>query len=275
MSKPRLHTRFRSALVTGAGAGIGGAITEMLVSAGVLVFATSRRPETLPLREGVLPVRFDLADGPAGAEALVEKLEHESGGLDLVVHNAGYGIFGALLDQPMGEWKRQVDDMLLSSLALNRAALAPMLRRGRGTLVNVTSMAVEFPIPFMSGYNVVKAGLAALTESLMLECAAAGIRVVDFRPGDYRTGFNSSMFTSPLETLSPRQANVARRLEATMAAAPTPERAAHDLKRALLRGRTGVVRTGSFFQTRLAPLGVRLMPLSWRRAAMNRYFGVS
>ncbi len=269
-----LSRHFRTALVTGAGSGIGGAIAAMLAAEGVAVFGTARRPETLPVRDRVSLVRFDLADGPAGAAELVARVERESGGLDLVVHNAGYGVFGGLLDRPLDGWRRQIDDMLGTSVALNRAALAAMLPRRSGTLVNITSMAVEFPIPFMAGYNVVKAGLAALTESLMLEFPAAGIRIIDFRPGDYRTGFNSSMFTTPFDQLSAGQQQVARRLDATLAAAPRPERAARDLRRALRRGRSGVVRSGSFFQTVLAPLGVRLMPLAWRRAAMARYFGV-
>ena len=246
----------------------------MLRAEGVEVWGTSRRPQALPAAERFHPVAFDLAHGDAAAEALVECIEEECGGLDLLVHNAGYGVFGGVLDQPLAVWRAQLDSMIGVSFALNRAAFVAMARRRHGAIVNVTSMAVEFPIPFLSGYNVAKAGLAALTESLMLEAPSAGISFLDFRPGDYRTGFNQTMFSSPPETLPAAARRVARRLEATLAASPLPARAGRDLRRALARSRSGVVRSGSFFQTVLAPLGVRLMPLVLRRAAMARYFGV-
>lgn len=208
------------------------------------------------------------------ADSLIAQVERESGGLALLVHNAGYGVFGGILDQPLAVWRAQIDQMLGVSLALDRAAFAAMAARGAGAIVNVTSMAVEFPIPFLSGYNIAKAGLAALSESLMLEAQDTGITVIDFRPGDYRTEFNHAMFAIPHTELPARTRRVARRLEATLAAAPQPLRAAADLRRALRRGRSGVVRSGSFFQTILAPLGARLVPHALRRAVMARYFGI-
>lgn len=274
MPRSPFASRYRTALVTGAGAGLGRAFAEMLVAEGVEVWGTSRRPESVPALANFHSIGFDLANGDEGAEALVAEVERASGGLDLLVHNAGYGVFGGLLERTAGEWRKQLDEMLGVSVTLNRAALAAMVRRGRGTIVNVTSMAVEFPIPFLVGYNMAKAGLAALTESLMLEAPAAGITVLDFRPGDYRTGFNLAMFSSPSASLAPAARRVADRLDATLAVAPLPTRAAHDLRRALQRGRSGVVRSGSFFQTVLAPLGVRLAPQALRRAVMARYFGV-
>ena len=273
MSRAPLSTRYRTALVTGAGAGLGREFSDMLRAEGIEVWGTSRRPESLPAAGRFHPVAFDLADGDAAAEALIARIDRESGGLDLLVHNAGYGVFGGLLDQPLAVWRAQLDGMLGVSFALNRAAFAAMVPRRRGGIVNVSSMAVEFPIPFLSGYNVAKAGLAAFTESLMLEAAGAGITVLDFRPGDYRTGFNQAMFTTPPATLPALAQRVARRLDATLAAAPTPDRAARDLRRALAQGRAGVVRSGSFFQTVLAPLGARLAPLALRRTVMARYFG--
>ena len=273
MSRSPLASRYRTALVTGAGAGLGRAFADMLLAEGVEVWGTSRRPESLPVSPEFHAIAFDLAGGDAAAEALVAQVARESGGLDLLVHNAGYGVFGGLLDRPLAVWRAQLDEMLGVSLALDRAAFAAMAPRRRGCIVNVTSMAVEFPIPFLSGYNVAKAGLAALTESLMFEAREAGIAVVDFRPGDYRTGFNQTMFATPPGTPSALTSRIAARLDATLAAAPLPERAARDLCRALRRGRSGVVRSGSFSQIVLAPLGARLVPLALRRAAMARYFG--
>lgn len=274
MARPTLSSRFRSALVTGAGVGLGRAFAGMLLAEGVEVWGTSRCPERLPVVEHFHPLAFDLADGEAGADQLLGKMAAEGGAPDLLVHNAGYGVFGEFLSQPAGVWRAQLDQMLGASLALNRAVYSGMAGRREGTIVNVTSMAVEFPIPYMAGYNMVKAGLAALSESLMLETVGTGITIVDFRPGDYRTEFNRSMFDVPPVSSPERVQRVARRLEATMAAAPVPARAAADLQRALRRNRSGVVRSGTWFQTVLAPLGVRFLPLALRRAMMARYFGI-
>jgi NAD(P)-dependent dehydrogenase (short-subunit alcohol dehydrogenase family) len=122
----------------------------------------------------------------------------------------------------------------------------------------------------MSGYNVAKAGLSALSESLMFESRGSAVRVIDFRPGDYRTNFNRAMQN---DSASDSTRGAWSALEAALAAAPRPERAARDLRRALIAGRSGVVRSGSFFQARLAPALARLLPRSWVRAATARYFG--
>ena len=275
MSRPALAQRYPTALVTGAGAGLGRAFAEMLLAEGVAVWGTSRRLDRLPVAPRFHPLEFDLAAGNAAAAALVQQVEQESGGLSLLVHNAGYGIFGAFEGVPVGDWCAQIDGLLGRSVVLTHAALTAMRPRGRGAIVNVSSLAAELPIPFLSGYNVAKAGLSALMESLMLEAAGTGITFLDFRPGDYRTGFNQSM--SAAFTVAPAGAagRVWAALEATLAAAPEPARAAADLRRALRRGRSGVVRSGGFFQAVLAPLGLRFFPQGWRRAALARYHHLS
>jgi short-subunit dehydrogenase len=146
-----------------------------------------------------------------------------------------------------------------------------MRERNRGCLVHVSSIAAEFPIPYMSGYNVAKAGLSALSESLMFESRGSGPIVIDFRPGDYRTNFNVAM---QKESNSETARRAWKALEAIFASAPAPEVAAGDLRRALLSNRSGVVRSGSFFQATLAPALARILPKSWMRWGTARYFGI-
>jgi short-subunit dehydrogenase len=164
--------------------------------------------------------------------------------------------------------------MLVSTLRVAHAAWRTMIERDRGSLVNISSLAAEFPLPYMSGYNVCKSGLSAFSESLAFESRGSAVKVIDFRPGDYRTAFNDHMTTAPASPLaSPRLAAAWRVLESNLAAAPGPERAAADLRLALLRGSSGIVRSGSFFQARLAPLLARAAPSAAVRAATARYFG--
>jgi uncharacterized protein len=252
----------------------------MLQDDGVAVWGTSRDPARLPVRAGFTPVALDL-DSDASVDAAVQKADGEAGGFDILVNNAGYGLYGPFLDRDFADWQRQIDAMLVRTLRLSHLVLRGMLARNRGAVVNVSSLAVDFPLPFMSGYNVVKAGLAAFSESLMIEVAGTGVIVIDFRPGDYRTNFNQTMQANS-GTRSPSESPQSERLrrawavlDANLQAAPSPGRAARDLRTALHGRRSCTVRSGTFFQARLAPLLVRLIPLGLRRAATARYLGCS
>jgi short-subunit dehydrogenase len=274
---PPLAQLHPTAFVTGASGGLGRAFAEMLLDEGVRVWGTARevaRLSSLGRREGFSPVALDLADR-AGAVRAWNAAHAQAGGFSLLVNNAGYGHFGAFAEQPFETWQAQLEAMLGSTLALTQAAMRDLLAQGHGAIVNVSSLAVEFPLPYMSGYNIAKAGLSAFSESLMIETAGTGLTVIDFRPGDYRTGFNQAM-SVPSSAASPvRLARAWQTLEANLLAAPPPARAAADLRRALADARSGVVRSGSFFQARLAPFLARLAPLAWRRAVAARYFGVA
>ena len=221
-------------------------------------------------------VGLDLADA-AGAAAAYDRAAAEAGGsFDLVGNNAGYGGFGEFAAADPGAWEADLRATLVAPALLARRAYAAMRERNRGTLVVVSSLAVEFPLPYMSGYNVAKAGLSALSESLIFESRGTAVSVIEFRPGDYRTAFNQAMQTrSALLSAPPAGALEAawRVLERNLREAPAPARAAADLRRALLRRRSGVVRSGSWFQAGLAPAVVRLMPAPLVRAAVARYFG--
>ena len=220
---------------------------------------------------------LDLSD-PAAAEQSFQRASEAAGGngFDLVINNAGYGLFAPFAEADFSVWQAQLDAMLTTTARLSHAALRNMATGGRGCLVNVSSLAVEFPLPFMSGYNMAKAGLSALSESLIFETSGSGITVIDFRPGDYRTAFNQAMHpTAQRSSADPRLAATWQVLESHLATSPLPVAAARDLRRALRRGRSGVVRSGSFFQARLAPLFARVAPAALRRAIIARYQGAA
>jgi short-subunit dehydrogenase len=264
-----------TAFVSGASTGLGNAFTRMLLSEGVRVWGTSRDMSRLAELSAEYPgafhpVELDLADGRGAQRAFGGAAEAAGGAFDLVVNNAGYGVFGEFEALESSAWRAQLEGALLTVLELSHAGYRLMRARNRGTLVHISSLAAEFPLPYMSGYNVVKAGLSALSESLMFESRASGITIIDFRPGDYRTNFNRAMQT---ETVSDTTRKIWGRLDAMLASAPPPGRAAADLRRALLANRSGVVRSGSLFQARVAPLLARVLPASWVRSANARYFG--
>jgi short-subunit dehydrogenase len=273
----RVSALYRTAFVTGASTGLGRAFTTMLLAEGVRVWGTSRDPARLaeinaPPGSQFIPVALDLTDGSTAEKTFLES-DRAAGGFDLVINNAGFGVFAEFARVDFATWQEQLEVMLISPARLSHAALQGMLSRNHGALVNISSLALEFPLPFQSAYNMAKAGLSALDESLMIETAGTGVVVIDFRPGDYRTDFDGSV-RRPQTVPSPRMTRAWTAFEAMMRSGPAPAHAATTLRRALLRSRSGTVRTGRFFQAVVAPFIARFGSLPLKRRIQARYFNV-
>ncbi len=277
MAATRVSDLHRTALVTGTSTGLGRAFANMLLAESVRVWGTSRETArlagTAAAHPGTFtPVTLDLRDA-AAAVASFRAAEESAGGFDLVVNNAGYGAFGGFATADFADWRAQLEVMLVNTAALAHAALPGMLARGHGALVNISSLAAEFPLPFQPAYNMAKAGLSALSESLMIETRGTGVIVLDVRPGDYRTDFEGSVARLPGAD-APGAKRAWAAFARMMRSGPPPDHAAVALRRALLRNRSGTVRTGRFFQAVAGPLLARVAPLALSRRIQARYFGL-
>lgn len=277
----RVAQLYPTAFLTGASAGLGRAFAISLLDQGVRVWGTARdvgRLTELAARYPAIftPVALDLAEPEAAEAAFRRAANSAGGGFDLLVNNAGYGVFGSFRETGFEHWQTQIDAMIGTTFRLTHVALQGMHARARGCVVNVSSLAAEFPLPFMSGYNVAKAALSALSESLIVETRGTGIKVIDFRPGDFLTDFNRAMLSTSPAGPSPRSASTTAwdALEAHRVAAPSVDLAARDFQRALLKGKSGIVRSGSFFQAQLAPVFARLIPTAIQRRITERYYGL-
>ena len=270
MSSAPLSSRYRTAFVTGASTGLGKAFAEMLLAEGVEVWGTARDAARLPARDKFHAVALELGDG-AAAEKIFLAADAAAGGFGLVINNAGFGAFGSFAHTDFAVWQSQLEMMLVNTARLSHAALRGMLARRRGALVNISSIAAEFALPYQSAYNMTKAGLSALNESLMYETRGTGVMILDFRPGDYRTDFEGSVRRPP-GAPGPGQERTWLAFERMMAGGPPPAHAAASLRRALQRGRSGTVRTGRFFQAVLAPLLARFGSLALKRRIQAKYF---
>ncbi len=263
---------YATALVTGARRGLGAAFAEMLAGEGVEVWGTSRDPRQPG--GAIKPIALDLGD-TGSIDRAWRQAEDESGGIDLLVNNAGAGVFAPFTSADPAVWEAHMDVLFRGPARLSWHALEAMAARRRGCIVNISSLAAEFPIPFMSGYNAGKAALSALSASLDLEARRMGVTVIDFRPGDIRTDFNQSMTRPSNPSQNPADcALVWSVLEKNIAAAPGPRHAADDLRRALQNGARGTVRSGGVFQARIAPLLARVAPERLRLYILRRYFGL-
>ena len=176
--------RWQRALVTGASSGIGEAIARRLLTDGTEVVAVARREDRLRKLHGADPLVADLTteDGLAAVEARL-------GDIDLLVNNAGFGTTGAL---PEAEPERMLREIALDVTAvarLTRAALPPLLTRGTGGILNVSSVVGFFPTPRMSIYAGSKAFVTSFTESVAEEVRGSGVRVAVLCPGLTRTEF--------------------------------------------------------------------------------------
>jgi NAD(P)-dependent dehydrogenase (short-subunit alcohol dehydrogenase family) len=182
----------KTAVVTGAGRGIGLAITRALVEEGARVVAGSREVsaelEDLAAGRRVVPVALDLAD-PAGSQALIEAATAEFGRLDILVNNVGAvqprtGGFQSVTD---ADWERTLTINFLSAVRTTRAALPLLLDSGAGSIVTVCSVNAFLPDPLVIDYSAAKAALANFCKALSKEVGPRGVRVNTVSPGPVAT----------------------------------------------------------------------------------------
>jgi uncharacterized protein len=274
-----LNQQYRTAFITGASSGLGEAFTHMLLEEGVKVWGTSRDISKLQAFQNNYPQLFSVVslDLELTQDAInrFKEAEKEAGGFDLVIQNAGYGLYGKFELIEFEKWNTQLSSMLGTTLALSHAAWTSMRSTHQGCLVHVSSLAVDFPLPYMSGYNVVKAGVSALSESLMTEARGTNLVVIDFRPGDFKTAFNEKTHKGDTIDSDTQLKEAWLKLEENLNTSPKPTQAACDLKRALKVGKSGIVISGGFLQARLAPLAAHLLPKKLLRKITALYFNLA
>ncbi len=193
----------KAALVTGGSKGIGRAVAESLVSAGAAVAIAARtRAEVeataTELGKGaaapVVGLVADVGD-PVACTRLVEEATSALGRLDILINNAGFGLFKSVEEMTWDEWRSQIDVNLGGVWACTKAAL-PHLREAAGGddgawVINIGSLAGRNTFAGGSGYNASKFGLVGMTEATMLDVRQHGIRVSLIMPGSVNTGFGN------------------------------------------------------------------------------------
>ncbi len=179
----------KTAIVTGAGRGIGRATAIALAKEGVnvgLVGLTLSNLEKVAeeLRQFQVKVAVataDVADLDSITNA-VEKIRGELGAVDILINNAGTAKFGGFLDLSPEEWENIIKVNLMGVYNTTRAVLPEMIERKAGDIVNISSSAGQKGAPVTSAYSASKFGVLGLTESLALEVRKHNIRVVGLTP---------------------------------------------------------------------------------------------
>ncbi|MCT0226799.1 SDR family NAD(P)-dependent oxidoreductase [Synechococcus sp. CS-1331] len=189
------------ALVTGASSGIGLAAAQALLERGFTVVGAARRQEPMaPLvPAGLQPLALDLAE-PASIAAAAERLAQDHpGGIDLLVNNAGYGVYGSVEETPLAVARRQFEVNLFGLADLTQRLLPAMRQRRSGRIINVSSMGGRIYAPLGAWYHASKHALEGWSDCLRLELADFGIHVVVVQPGIIRTNFAETMQQPLLE----------------------------------------------------------------------------
>jgi short-subunit dehydrogenase len=179
------------ALVTGASSGLGRIMAETLAQNGYRVFGTSRRPEAIPAPSTITMITMDV-DNDASVENGVNDVIEQAGRLDLVVCNAGFGVFGAIEDTPTADMTAQFQTNVFGVHRVCRATLPYLRQRKISRLIVVGSIAGLVGLPYQGMYSASKFALEGYCEVLRLELRGSPVRVALIQPGDFATGFTAS-----------------------------------------------------------------------------------
>jgi NAD(P)-dependent dehydrogenase (short-subunit alcohol dehydrogenase family) len=174
----------KTALVTGASSGIGEATVKGLLAAGYLVYAGARRVDRMkPLESaGAHLLSLDVTDD-ASMTGAVSTIRQDTGRIDALINNAGYGSYGALEDVPLDEARRQFDVNIFGLARLTQLILPTMRAQRSGRIINISSVGGKLGEPFGSWYHATKFAVEGLSDSLRMELRQFGIGVVVIQPG--------------------------------------------------------------------------------------------
>lgn len=187
-------SRKQTALVTGASSGMGKVIARQLLEDGYDVIAAARRLDMMQdLKElGAHPLMLDISDDDSIVAAFAE-IEAQFGGVDVLVNNAGFGLYGAIEDVPLSEARYQFEVNLFGLGRLTQLVAPHMRQQKSGRIVNISSMGGKIYTPMGAWYHATKHAVEGLSDSLRLELKPFGIDVIVIEPGIILTEFGAVM----------------------------------------------------------------------------------
>jgi NAD(P)-dependent dehydrogenase (short-subunit alcohol dehydrogenase family) len=183
----------KAVLITGCSSGIGRATAERLAGAGMIVYATARRLESIAdlERRGCRLLACDVTD-EASMAAAVRAVEDAEGAVGALVNNAGYSQSGAIESVAMEQVRRQFETNVFGVIRMSQLALPAMRRQGWGRIVNLSSMGGRLTFPGGGLYHATKYSLEALSDALRFEVRGFGVDVAVIEPGLIKTGFGDA-----------------------------------------------------------------------------------
>ena len=254
MSKSEIQRASRTALITGASSGIGLELARVFAREGYNLVLVARNVERLDeiakelraLGVSVKSMPMDLAD-PHAPQAICDGLRKESGVVDVLVNNAGFGSHGFFHENDPARELSMIQVNVTALTELTRLFLPDMVRRGEGGVLNVASTAAFQPGPLMAVYYATKAYVLSFSEAIAEELRGTGVTVTTLCPGPTLTGFQGRAGTGEMRMLKGGLV-----LDAAMVAKIGYEGLIHN-KTVVIPG----------FKNRILAFGVRLTPRQW------------
>ena len=226
----------QAAWITGASSGIGAALARALAAHGARLILSGRNVAALEAVAAdcgeVLVLPFETTDRAAIAPAVEQALEW-SGGIDLLVNNAGISQRSLAVDTAMEVYDRIIDVDLLAPIALTQAVLPAMAARGSGRIAMISSVAGKVGVPMRTAYCAAKFGLAGYADALRAETAHLGLQIHVIYPGSIRTDISRNALTADG---SPRGTS-----DKAIENGIDPDEAARDMVAAMLRGEREII----------------------------------
>jgi 3-oxoacyl-[acyl-carrier protein] reductase len=187
----------KTALVTGASGGIGGAIAKGLHQAGVKLVISGTRRDALDALNAEMggsatPITCNLTD-PASIDALVKESESALSQVDILVCNAGITKDNLSMRMKDDEWEQVIAVNLTSTFRLIRATMKGMIKRRSGRIINITSVVGTMGNPGQANYCASKAGVAGMTKSIAQEVASRNVTVNCIAPGFIKTAMTDAL----------------------------------------------------------------------------------
>jgi NAD(P)-dependent dehydrogenase (short-subunit alcohol dehydrogenase family) len=184
-------------LVTGCSSGLGQAVATELARIGDWVVATARQPAALTelakaWPANITPLALDLRDARE-CEVVVNAAVEQFGGIDVLVNNAGGGLFGAVEEVSDAELREQLETLVIGPWRLVRLVLPYMRDQGSGHIVNVSSVGARSAVPGLAAYLSGKQALEGMSQSLAAEVAPFGIKVTVLEPGPFATNYGNAL----------------------------------------------------------------------------------
>jgi short-subunit dehydrogenase len=218
-------------LITGASQGIGAACSRVFQQRGARLSIVARDPERLATTGGpdTLRTAGDITSDEVRRNVVARTMER-FGSIDILINNAGMGLYSAASKAPMDEARALFELNLFAPLALTQLVVAGMRERRRGTIVNISSIAGKVTLPWFTLYSVSKFALGSLTDGLRMELKPYGIHAMTVWPGYVKTDFQAhALGTRPPETVRKGKRFAITAAECAEAIARGVERDAHNV----------------------------------------------
>jgi NAD(P)-dependent dehydrogenase (short-subunit alcohol dehydrogenase family) len=188
------------ALVTGASSGMGKETAKRLLQEGLVVYVAARRLDQMEdLRSlGAVPLKMDITV-EEDVVAAITQIQSAHGGLDVLVNNAGFGMYGSMEESTIEDARYQFEVNLFGMARLTQLALPAMRKKGAGTIINISSMGGKIYTPLGSWYHATKHAVEGWSDCLRIELAPFGIQVVIIEPGAIATEWGNVLLEPMLK----------------------------------------------------------------------------